>query len=91
MKIGILQCDDVAPELQQMHGNYPTMFDTLLHEQDYSLELIFYRSIDGELPSDINECDAYMTTGSRHSVNDPFPWIANLLDFIRRLYDQEKS
>lgn len=91
MKIGILQCDDVTPELQQLHGNYPAMFEALLHEQDDSLELIFYRALDGELPSDIDECDAYMTTGSRHSVNDPFPWIANLLDFVRRLHDQEKK
>ncbi|UXI04337.1 glutamine amidotransferase-related protein [Photobacterium sp. TY1-4] len=91
MKIGILQCDDVTAELQPQHNNYPAMFKSLLHQQDETLELVFYRALDGELPQDVDECDVYMTTGSRHSVNDPFPWIDDLLGFIRELHQQQKK
>lgn len=91
MKVGILQCDDVLAELQVKHGNYPAMFQHLLHDQDPSLELAFYRALDGELPKDINECDAYITTGSKHSVNDDYPWIAQLEDFVRQLHQHKKK
>lgn len=91
MKIGILQCDDVRQDLQPAHGNYPAMFEQLLHHVDSKLELVFYRALDGELPSDADECDVYMTTGSRFSVNDDLPWIPPLLDFIRSLYTRHKK
>ncbi|MGF1742478.1 GMP synthase [Vibrio profundum] len=91
MKVGILQCDDVLAELQVKHGNYPAMFQHLLHGQDPSLELTFYRALDGELPKNIDECDAYITTGSKHSVNDDYPWITQLEDFVRQLHQHKKK
>ncbi|MDO6708758.1 GMP synthase [Photobacterium sp. 1_MG-2023] len=91
MKIGILQCDDVRDDLQPAHGNYPAMFEQLLHHADDQLELVFYRALDGELPADVDECDVYMTTGSRHGVNDDLPWIPPLLAFIRELDARQKK
>lgn len=86
MKIGLLQCDSVREELQPKHGDYPAMFMDLFHKVDPSLEFAVYDVRRSEYPADAAECDAYITTGSRHGVNDGFDWIAELEGFVRELY-----
>ncbi|MBL4834145.1 MAG: gamma-glutamyl-gamma-aminobutyrate hydrolase family protein [Pseudomonas sp.] len=88
MKIGLLQCDDVAQDLQSAHGNYPQMFEDLLRAQVPDLEMVTYRVMDGEYPSDLTECAAYLTTGSKFGVNDGLAWIDALEEFVRQLWDQ---
>ena len=92
MNIGLLLCDDVRDHMQPEHGNYPDMFQTLLEQQNSELQVTTYRALDGELPKQTNECDGWLISGSRHSVNDPFPWIAELEDFVKQLYlDGQKT
>ncbi|WP_311567349.1 glutamine amidotransferase-related protein [Photobacterium arenosum] len=91
VRMGILQCDDVRQDLQADHGNYPAMFTQLLRDAGDAPELVFYRALDGELPQDVDECDVYMTTGSRHSVNDDLPWIPPLLAFVQALHARKKK
>lgn len=91
MNIGILQCDDVRESLQERHGNYPEMFTQLFKSVDDELEFTVYRVIDDEYPVSIDECDAYITTGSRYSVNDSAEWIDSLQQFICRLHHSRKK
>ncbi|HSP57536.1 MAG TPA: gamma-glutamyl-gamma-aminobutyrate hydrolase family protein [Halomonas sp.] len=90
MRIGLLQCDDVAPELREAHGNYPEMFAALFHRVDPTLEFRVWRCLDGEIPDDIEAVDAWLTTGSKFGVNDELPWIAELEAFVRDLWDAGK-
>ncbi|WP_104203973.1 glutamine amidotransferase-related protein [Billgrantia saliphila] len=90
MRIGLLQCDDVAPELREAHGNYPEMFAALFHRVDPKLEFRVWRCLDGEIPDDIDAVDAWMTTGSKFGVNDGLPWVDTLCDFVRRLWHAGK-
>ncbi len=90
MKLGLLQCDDVTPSLQAVHGNYPAMFERLLHDYFPALELQVYRTQDGELPDSVDSCDAYLTTGSRHGVYDPLPWIETLQRFVVELWEASR-
>jgi GMP synthase (glutamine-hydrolysing) len=46
--------------------------------------LVVYDAINGEIASSATECDAWLITGSRHSVNDDFEWIRRLEEFIRK-------
>lgn len=89
MKLGILLCDDVRPELQARHGNYPEMFTQLFEHIDPTVNLNFYRVIDGQYPQSLDECDAYLTSGSRFSVYDESRWINVFKAFINRLYYQK--
>ncbi len=92
MKIGILQCDDVLDDLQPLFGNYPEMFERLLKEaapDDW--QFITYRVIDGEFPDSVNDCDGYITTGSRHGVNDDEAWIDDLERFVKTIADSDKK
>jgi GMP synthase-like glutamine amidotransferase len=52
-------------------------------------EYIVYPVLHGEFPSSVNECDGYITTGSRYGVNDDLPWIDQLLVFIREIDQQQ--
>ncbi|WP_325892549.1 glutamine amidotransferase-related protein [Grimontia sp. NTOU-MAR1] len=90
MRIGLLLCDDVKPELQNTHRNYPGMFERTLKKVDPSLSLHCYRVIDGEYPTSIDECDGYVISGSRYSVYDDLLWIKKFEDFVRILYEQQK-
>lgn len=90
MRIGILQCDDVTPELIETHGNYPDMFETLLTRADASLEFRTWRCLDDEIPADVNEADAWLVTGSKFGVNDGLPWIDRLGAFLRKLWKADK-
>lgn len=82
MRLGLLICDHVSPEFVGISGDYPAMFARLF-EPYPDLELVGYDLTAGEFPASPLECDAWITTGSRHSVYDDQPWIAALADFVR--------
>ncbi|WP_394244819.1 hypothetical protein [Halopseudomonas laoshanensis] len=88
MKIGLLQCDDVMESLQVAHGNYPEMFNELLLTRYPDAQIRVYRCMEGELPQDLNECDAYITSGSKFGVNDGLPWIDALQECIALMWEQ---
>ena len=90
MKIGILQCDSVREAFQPKFGDYPQMIQTLFAGVEPNLTFNVYRIRASEYPENIDECDAYVTTGSRDSVYDDLPWIPLLEMFIRDL-DREKK
>lgn len=81
--IGILQTGSVPEPLIPEHGDYPAMFVRLLGNVRPDLRFRVYRALDGELPDSPAECDAWLITGSRHSVLDNSPWMLGLADFVR--------
>ena len=91
MRIGILQCDDVTATLQVKHDNYPLMFTRLFEGFGTHLSFSEYRIIDGHYPTSIDECDAYITTGSRYGVNDGEPWVMQFMHYIAELYAAKKK
>ena len=83
MKVGLLVFDHVSSELVGIAGDYDAMFRRLLVGHS-DVELLDYDVINGQIPSSPNECDGWLTTGSRHSVNDDFDWIRQMEDFTRK-------
>ncbi|MGH8913949.1 MAG: type 1 glutamine amidotransferase [Acidimicrobiia bacterium] len=84
MRLGLLLCDHVRLELREVYGDYADVFRRVFAGHD-EVDIVPYDVIDGELPADPAECDAWITTGSRHSVNDDQPWIRALEEFVRRV------
>ena len=83
MKIGILQCDRVREVLrEQGFVEYPQVFMERFHAVDPNLEFRIYHCLDGELPGSVDECDGYVSTGSRFSVLDEDQWIRDLEGFV---------
>lgn len=86
MIAGLLICDHVNEEYQAQHGDYPAMFKSLFPEFEWEE----YEVMIGEYPNDVNECDVYFATGSRHSAYEDLEWITGLEEFIREIYKKEK-
>lgn len=91
MKLGILKTDTVRPEWVDEFGEYPDMFVALLSRQDPDLEFAVYDVERGQYPTEIDEVDAYLITGSKSSVYDNKPWIPPLLEFVRELNRRGKK
>jgi len=86
MRIGLLVCDHVRPEFLGISGDNDDMFRSLFADHD-EVEVVAYDVVNGELPGDPSEADAWMTTGSLYSVNDDDPWIRDLEEFVRTVAD----
>jgi len=79
-RIAILETGAPPPALVERHGDYPAMFRTLLGD-GYDVEVFDAQA--GEWP-DPAAFDAAIITGSPAGVYEGHPWIAGLLDWIRR-------
>lgn len=88
MQVGILQCDNVRSSLSPNYGEYPSMIERgfAQHSETQAWTFRTYRVHEGVLPEHVDDCDAYVITGSRHSVLDADElWIHQLQNFIVRL------
>lgn len=83
--IGILQAGAAPEGLLDEFGDYPAMFERLLREHGAGLDFKVYRALDGELPERVGDADAWLITGSRHSVLDAAPWMVRLEAFVRSI------
>ncbi|KZZ00981.1 hypothetical protein A3744_28815, partial [Oleiphilus sp. HI0073] len=90
MKIGILDCDEIAPELVDDYPNYASMFCDLLAKTTLAAEqpeFIRYKACHGELPSNVSDCDAYLISGSKTGVYDEVEWREPLRILVQNIYD----
>lgn len=90
MKIGLLECDHVRDELKYIAGDYRQMFPALFLQVAPNWEFVFYDVCNGHFPDTVNECEAYICTGSKNSVYDDEEWIDCLKDFVRTIYQFNK-
>ena len=84
MKLGLLLCDHVRPGFRVVAGDYLEFFARFFVDRP-EIELVTFDLLAGEFPLDLDECDAWITTGSRHSVYEDVPWVVTLADLVRRL------
>lgn len=89
IRIGLLQCDHVANDLQDIHGNYPEIFETLFLSVDPDIEMVVYDLTSDQFPVELTACDGYLITGSQFSVYDDIPWIKKAKKLIKNI-DQAK-
>ncbi len=90
MRLGILDCDRLDPDLVADFGPvYSEMFIKGFRGLAPALEFKVWSALDGELPSDLGECDAWLITGSRHDAYRDLPWIVALRDWIRQAHDAD--
>jgi GMP synthase-like glutamine amidotransferase len=87
MKIGLLECDHIAPQYHLIAKDYSDMFQAFLPTVTFKL----FDVCNGEFPESIDECDGWMCTGSKYSVYDEIDWITKLKSFVRDLYDNQRK
>lgn len=91
MKIGILQCCSVLPQFQSEFGDYPDMFKQLFWQVDPDLHFAIYDIRNHKFPNVLDECDAYITTGSRTSTYEDLDWIPPFKDLIQSIFNAKKK
>ncbi|MFM5804338.1 glutamine amidotransferase [Aeromonas veronii] len=90
MRLGILDCDRLDPDLADRFGPvYSEMFIRGFAALAPELEFRVWSALDGELPEDLHECDAWIITGSRHDAYSDIPWIQALRAWIRQAHDAD--
>jgi len=89
LTIGILVCDHVAPEKLGEHGDYDSMFESLIQRDDKSIQFTIYDLIADQFPIDLSACDAYIITGSQFGVYEDIPWIHKAKQLVQQLYKAE--
>jgi GMP synthase-like glutamine amidotransferase len=91
MIIGILEADILADDVIQRYGRYAQTFEHLLSAVDPQLTFRTYHVTQQEYPQNINECDAYLMTGSKFSVYDDIHWIHELKQFVIDCFKRKKK
>lgn len=91
MNLAILNCDRIGDALAKDYGQYPELFAALFHPVNPKIALAVFDVLQGQLPIDVHAADAYLITGSRHGVNDGYPWIAQLEEFVRQAHAADKK
>ena len=91
MIIGILEADELDDDIIQQFGEYTDRFEELLCTADPRLTFKTYCMVSQEYPQDLDECDAYLITGSKFSVYEEVDWIRRLKQFVRDCHAREKK
>ncbi|QRR03457.1 glutamine amidotransferase-related protein [Dyadobacter sandarakinus] len=87
MRVGLLECDHVRPELLDIAGDYREMFPALFSAAGWTFQ--FYDVCNGHFPENAAACDVYLCTGSKYSVYDTEDWILRLKDFVNEVYHSD--
>ena len=91
MRLGILETDTLEPGIKEKYGSYAEMFQSLFLAVDDQLEFTVYPVIETTYPENMDECDAYLITGSKSSAYDNEPWIKQLRDYIVALHKHRRK
>lgn len=98
LRLAILECDSPQPQTRAQFGGYTGVFTALLAsaaktltppQELSSLVSITAHDVVNDLYSypALEDVDALLLTGSRHTAFDNDPWILKLVDFTKRAID----
>lgn len=87
INVGLLLCDHLDEAVQAIHGDYTDLYPNTFAQTAIKLQI--YDVVNGQLPVDAHEQDAWMVSGSRFSAYEDLAWIQDLKDFIAQVIDNE--
>lgn len=88
MRLGILQCDSVPAEIRDISGDYPDMFQRFFSSIEPAITYRVYDLANDVFPVSVQECDAWLFTGSSCGANDEFAWIRRAEQLVLQLHAQ---
>lgn len=90
LRICILETDFIRPELVAEFQGYGWMFKQMFAKQPIAVDCKIYNVIEGHYPADNEKWDAYLITGSKADSFANDPWIQQLKDYSKKLYNEGK-
>ena len=88
--LGLLETDILYDDLVQDYQSYGHMFARFFSSLNPDIHFRYYQVQQGELPTDLSECDAWLITGSKAGVYESHPWIAALQAWIKEAYQKQQ-
>jgi len=88
LRICILETDILRPELVEQYHGYGRMFELLFARQPIAATFTVYNVMQGVYPSDDEQFDAYLVTGSKADSFGVDPWIQTLKIYLLKLYER---
>lgn len=89
--LGILQCDERRPDLEQQFGSYGNDFKRMANDSvSEQWQFSVWRCDLGKLPKNATECDAWIISGSKVGVYEELPWINPLMEFVRQIQQAKR-
>lgn len=90
--IGLLVADTVDEPFKSRFGDYSDMIRTMFAKAGvFHYEFQSYEVFRQNYPGHMDECDAYVISGSRNSSYDRVDWVERLLDYISELNCHRKK
>jgi len=90
MKVGILATGITPDELINQFGSYSEMFMQLFNNNGYEFEYDVYDVRDDVFPSSVNDCEAWIITGSKFNVYQNLEWMQKLKTLILDIHASKK-
>ena len=91
MKLAILLTNNDTAAFAARYPNDGEKFRTLFAALRPGWSIDVFAVKDGIFPPRASDFQGYVITGSPASVNDPLPWIAQLLDFLRDAHERRRA
>ncbi|MCD5993100.1 amidotransferase [Pseudomonas sp. CDFA 602] len=88
LRICILETDILRPELVEQYHGYGRMFELLFARQPIAATFTVYNVMQGVYPSEDEQFDAYLVTGSKADSFGVDPWIQTLKIYLLKLYER---
>ncbi|RGP77480.1 hypothetical protein FLONG3_4399 [Fusarium longipes] len=97
LRIAVLECDTPFPSIVEKCGTYANAFRDLLdkglkHEalgdkgKDVNYEISRWDVVTAQEYPGVEEADAFLLTGSKHTSFADEPWILKLVEFVQTVY-----
>jgi GMP synthase-like glutamine amidotransferase len=83
LRIGLIQCGHVHPDLVPTLGDYPELFADLLGP--HGIELTTFDVDHEQFPVDLGGFDGWVVSGSANSAYEDLPWIHRTEELLRKL------
>ncbi|WP_371189309.1 glutamine amidotransferase-related protein [Thalassotalea maritima] len=91
MHIALLLCDHVKPQLRHVSGDYADMFTAMFAKYAPRVKLTLFDIQAGIYPENIDDYDAFLSSGSASSVYERDDWIIEFMLFVRQLFAANKK
>ncbi|KAL9088901.1 MAG: hypothetical protein Q9165_005958 [Trypethelium subeluteriae] len=103
LRIAILECDTPLDQTRHKYGGYGGVFKALLEAgavalddprlsslPHHGLELTNFDVVNTEQYPSLDDIDAILLTGSRQNAFDNHPWIVKLVEFTRKVLEEQQ-
>lgn len=101
LRIAILECDTPLDGTRTKYGGYGGVFTQLLRSgadglqhpglsSTSGLELSIFDVVNAQKYPSLEDIDAILISGSKHDSFADHPWILKLVDFVKKVLDQDR-